>query len=113
MVTVQTKFQAVNEYKKGHAALELAEQYGVGVRSVFRWLKQFDGSLESLNDARARNGRERLTVTPTVEELMLQTDFLEIEKKARGPAFAHRSKTLVEKARVGWLSKKEKGKAST
>ena len=72
MVTVQTKFQIINEFKQGRAAVELAMQYGVGLRSIFRWLKKFDGSLESLSDARAGNGRERLTVTTTVEELLIQ-----------------------------------------
>ncbi len=72
MVTVQTRFQIINEFKQGHAAVELAERYGVGLRSIFRWLKQFDGSLESLSDARVGNGRERLTVTPTIEELLIQ-----------------------------------------
>ena len=72
MVTVQIKFQIVNEYKQGHSAVELAEHYGVSLRSVFRWIKRFDGSIESLNDARAKNGRERLKVTLSVEELLLQ-----------------------------------------
>lgn len=71
MVTVQTKFQVINEYKQGNTAVELAERHGVGLRSVFRWIKKFDGSMESMHDARAKNGRERLTVTPTVEELLI------------------------------------------
>jgi transposase-like protein len=58
VVTVQTKFQLVNEYKQGHTAAELSEQYGVGVRSVFRWLKRFDGSIDSLRDARTKNGSD-------------------------------------------------------
>jgi transposase InsO family protein len=72
VVTVQTRFQVINEYKQGHTAVELAEKYAVSLRSVFGWLKQFDGSIESLNDGRAGNGRERLKVTPVVEELLVE-----------------------------------------
>lgn len=66
------KYQAINEYKQGHTAVDLAEKYGVSLRSVFGWIKRFDGSIESLNDVRADNGRERLKVTPAVEELLIQ-----------------------------------------
>lgn len=72
MATVQTKFQVINEYKQGSTAVELAEQYGVSLRSIFGWLKQFDGSVWSLEDGRAGNGRERLKVTPRVEELLIR-----------------------------------------
>ncbi len=72
MVSVQTKFQAINEYKQGHTAVELAEKYEVSLRSIFGWLKRFDGSIESLSDARAKNRRERLKVTRPVEELLLK-----------------------------------------
>lgn len=72
MVTVQTKFQAINEYKQGHTAVELAEQYGVSRRSIFGWIKKFDGSIESLSDARAGNGRGRLKVTSAIEELLVE-----------------------------------------
>lgn len=69
---MQTKFQVINEYKQGHTAVELAERFGVSLRSVFGWIKKFDGSIESLNDAREKNGRDRLKVTPAVEELLVQ-----------------------------------------
>lgn len=72
MVTVQIKFQIVNEYKQGRSAVELAENYGVSLRSVFGWLKRFDGSKESLSDTRAKNGQKRLKVTKPVEELLLK-----------------------------------------
>jgi transposase InsO family protein len=72
MVTVQTKFQILNEYKQGHTATELSEQYGVSLRSIFGWIKQFDGSIESLIDGRVNNRRERLKVTPAIEELLVQ-----------------------------------------
>jgi len=72
LVTMQTKFQAINEYKQGRSVIELAEKYDTSLRSIFRWIKKFDGSIESLNDARAKNGRERLKVTHAVEELLIQ-----------------------------------------
>jgi len=72
VVTVQIKYQIINEYKQGHSAVELAEKYCVSVRSIFGWLKQFDGSIESLHDARSQNGRERLKVTQPVEEIIIQ-----------------------------------------
>ncbi len=72
MVTVQTKFQIISEYKQGHAAVELAERYDVSVRSIFEWLRIFDGSMESLKDHRSENGRERIKVTSRVEELIIK-----------------------------------------
>ncbi|MDO8625702.1 MAG: DDE-type integrase/transposase/recombinase [Candidatus Diapherotrites archaeon] len=69
---MQTKFQVINEYKQGRSAVELAERQGVSLRSFFRWLKRFDGSIESLRDGRAANGRERLKVTPEVEDHIVE-----------------------------------------
>lgn len=69
---MQIKYQIINEYKQGHTATELAEQYGVSVQSIFGWIKQFDGSIESLRDSRSMNGSGRLKVTPEVEELLVE-----------------------------------------
>lgn len=71
MVTVQTKFQIINEYRQGHSVVELAERYGISSSSIFGWLRKFDGSIESLEDGRSGNGKDRLKVTSSVEELLI------------------------------------------
>lgn len=71
MVTVQQKFQIVNDFKQGFSAVELSERYRVSLRSVFRWIKRFDGDIESLNDNRSTNRCERVKVKPDIEEIIV------------------------------------------
>ena len=72
MVTVQRKLELVNRHLRGETAAELAEEFGVSVRSVFGWSRVFDGSLGSLECKSRAPKRTRLRVTPVDEELMLE-----------------------------------------
>ncbi len=72
VVTVQQKLEVVNRHLRGEAATDLAEEYGVSVRSVFGWCKQFDGSLASLENESRAPKRTRLKATSKDEELMLE-----------------------------------------
>lgn len=121
-MTVQAKFQIINEYKQGRSAVELAERHGTSLRSFFRWLKRFDGSIESLRDGRAANGRDRLKVTPEVEDRLVEFRAEKMGYKRIGWRLKRKHgiklsptavKQLVEKTRFSWLQKKAKGKAST
>lgn len=77
VVSVQAKFQIVNEFKQGRSAVELAKRYGVSLRSIFGWIKIFDGSIESLSDHRSTNGCARLKVSSEIEERIVS---LRLEK---------------------------------
>ena len=72
MVTVHQKLEIVDRRLRGEPAIELAQEYGVSLRSVFGWVKRFDGSLESLQCKSRAPKRTRKKVTPKDEELMLE-----------------------------------------
>jgi len=71
-MTVQKKLEIVNRHLRGESATELAEEYCVGVRSVFRWCRNFDGSLESLECESRAPKRTRWKASKPDEELMLE-----------------------------------------
>ena len=119
MVTVQTKFQVINEHKQGHTAVELAAKYDVSVRSVFGWIKRFDGSIESLRDARTENGSDRLKVTPEIEELLVQFRLEKMDyrgiawrlKRKHGVFLSHVAvRQWLKKHGLAGYRKKKKGK---
>lgn len=72
MITVQRKLEIVNRHLRGESVVDLAGEYGVSLRSVFGWAKQFDGSLQSLECKSRAPKRTRLRVSAKDEELILE-----------------------------------------
>lgn len=72
VVTVQQRLEIVNRHLCGESAVDLAEEYGVGLRSVFRWCSNFDGGLKSLECESRAPKRTRWKASNHDEELMLE-----------------------------------------
>jgi len=72
VVQVEKKYEAVRMYRDGIPVPEISRQPGVSRRSVFYWVKLFDGSLESLRPNSRAPKRVSRALTREDEEAIVE-----------------------------------------